>query len=73
MLSQRIAQLSAVLRVPLRPGRQMFTGREPVALLVVAPAVGQFEAVRQVHRVSSPSDKVIDVHRVPYARQHRRA
>jgi len=39
----------------------MFIGREPVALLVVAPAIRQDEVVRQIHRVPGSSHKVIDM------------
>jgi len=40
---ERRQVLCTVLRVPFRPSRQMFTGREPVALLVVTVAIRQHE------------------------------
>jgi len=52
-------------RVSLCPGRQMFTGREPVALLVVTAAIRQHEVVRQIHWVPSQSNKVIYMRCVP--------
>jgi len=45
----------------------MFAGREPVALLAVAPAIRQHEVVRQIHRVSGPSHEVIYMRRLPTA------
>ena len=43
----------------------MFTGRKPVAFLDVALAIRQHEVVRQIHGVSSPSDKVIYMRCLP--------
>jgi hypothetical protein len=45
MLAQRIARLCTVLRVPFRPGRQMFAGRKRPRFFAIAPAIRQHEVV----------------------------
>lgn len=44
----------------------MLAGREPVALLAITLAIRQHEVVRQIHWVSSPSDKVVYMSCVPH-------
>jgi hypothetical protein len=43
----------------------MFAGRKSVAFFAVAPPIRQHEVVRQIHRVSGPSDKVIYMRCLP--------
>ena len=47
-LRQRLTKLIAIRGISLRPGSQVFTGREPVALLVVTSLVGQHEVVAKI-------------------------
>jgi hypothetical protein len=39
----------------------VIVGWEPVALLAIAPAVGQHEVMAQVNRVTRPGDEMVDV------------
>jgi hypothetical protein len=58
---QFFPDLVAEPRVPLSPGFEMLTCRQPVSLLAIAAAVRQDEVMAEIHRVTRPGDKVIDV------------
>src|SRR3954462_15626018 len=58
---QQFRKLAAELCIPLRPRREVIAGRESIALLVVAPAIGDHEVMPQVHGMPRPRDEVIDL------------